>query len=619
MRPRWTFALLALALVGIAGRFAVPSVAKDEEAPLILEVTSTADETGGSTACPDDTRCTLRRAIEVANASAGAQPVEIRFAAAAFPGGNVTPIRLRTQLPALQRDGLRLHGRGAVVIDGTDITVESDGLRLTGARAVVTGLHVRVFNRACLAIGGEDVTVGGDRQTDGGNTLDACPRAIDITGAGARVVGNTIGLGAGSKDIPGVDAGILVRAAGVEVGPSAPNPALANVVGNAAIAIAAGGDSGEAYGGIVIRNNLLGRTASGGAAPNGIAVQVRPPVVGLIVEGNTVVNAPIAGVQLTADSGSASVAKVTVRGNTFARLGGLAIDLGADGVRDAADAGDVDTGPNGLINAPVIDQATQAVIAGTAGSTCVGCTVELYIAEHLAGTTNDYGRTPIAGGLLTTGGNGEFRLDAPPVTPGTWVIATVTDADGNTSEFGPAARIGAGLLQCGNVRFERGWNHAGYFGTESIQLGANRPFPSVRAIYRLVDGGESYLHWLAEAPFSRTLQSLDPGESYWFLVDDAFTLPSGFSLTLALPAVLQAGWNDFVYFGPTIPAFDALGTAAAKVLELYRYVNDGTGAAWRSWGSPETPAWAREFHDLDACGVYAIRMSEGATLQPPQP
>ena len=615
--------ILALALVALrlaSGERAAD--AQDEDAAA-LTVTSRVDETGGSTACPHESRCTLRRALETANARPGDDPVRIDFEPDLFPISSPARIQLVSPLPPLTRANAALDGSTAgVSIDGSNLAVEADGLRVSGAAVSVKGIGFRGFTRACLALLGVEGTIGGDRDRGEANRLDACPIGMIVSGIDATVVGNVIGLEGGTKDIPGVEVGILVLASDVALGPDSPSAVRANLIGNTAIAIQVGDGSAGSLSGVSVRNNILGLAENGSAASNGIGVQVRPTASDIRIESNLIARATVAGVQLTPNDGPRRTERVVIQGNRFANLSALAIDLGANGVRDTNDSGDGDVGPNGLINHPVIDRATQASLAGTVGATCGGCRVDLYLAEHIPGTDRDYGRTPLAGGSLVTDANGDFGIEAPPVTPGSWIIATVTDPLGNTSEFGPAARVGAGLLQCGNLTLRRGWNHAGYFGTESIQLGANFPPQGggrVSAIYRLTSGGDSYLHWIAEAPFTGTLATLDPGVSYWFLVDEPVTFQTGFALTIALPVLLEAGWNDFVYFGPTVSVVDALGPALASVVELYRYVNDGPDSGWRSWGGPATPDWARELSQLDACGAYAIRVSAATTLMPPQP
>src|SRR5690606_21166692 len=132
------------------------------------------------------------------------------------------------------------------------------------------------------------------------------------------------------------------------------------------------------------------------------------------------------------------------------------------------DDGDGDIGPNAWLNHPLITRATQSRIEGTA---CAGCEVQVYAAVHLPGGIGDFGSLPLPVGTITANAGGTFAVDSPPVSPGEWVIALAIDADGNTSEFGPANRVGAGAVQCGNLDLRAGWNHVGFFGPQTVILG----------------------------------------------------------------------------------------------------------------------------------------------------
>jgi len=67
--------------------------------------------------------------------------------------------------------------------------------------------------------------------------------------------------------------------------------------------------------------------------------------------------------------------------------GGLPIDLGGDGPT-ANDPGDFDTGPNNLLNYPVITASAGSTITGTA---CANCTVWVYRATGNPGAAGGGG------------------------------------------------------------------------------------------------------------------------------------------------------------------------------------------------------------------------------------
>ncbi|MCS6947349.1 MAG: right-handed parallel beta-helix repeat-containing protein [Steroidobacteraceae bacterium] len=168
---------------------------------------------------------------------------------------------------------------------------------------------------------------------------------------------------------------------------------------------------------------------------------------------------------------------VTISENSFSSNRGLAIDLDPN-TRDPNglgtpngvtlnDAGDVDTGPNTLLNYPIL---TQAVILGgqlqISGFARPGSLIELYIAEpdptgfgegltyltsltegapgvDLDAGTGTYGPGPINGRAQGTDTTNRFRFVIPlpgGVTAGTQLTATATLA-GHTSEFDGIAPV----------------------------------------------------------------------------------------------------------------------------------------------------------------------------------
>jgi hypothetical protein len=108
-----------------------------------------------------------------------------------------------------------------------------------------------------------------------------------------------------------------------------------------------------------------------------------------------------------------------------------------------------------------------------------------------------------------------------------------------------------------------------------------------------------------------------PGETYWFFATEPVTLPGGFSLSFPLPVQLKAGWNDFAYLGASAAVADALISLGGQFEDLYRF--DPESGRWLRFGDGSAPAWAVAFDQLEACGVYQVRLDEPATLVPLQP
>lgn len=622
MMPRAAARPLVLALVCVAvvltGASTVRAPAFAVAAgPVTVLVTSTSDAGLPAPVCPDAAKCTLRHAIDVANADASGDPVTIAFSPVVFPPASPATITLTaTSLPEVTRANVTIDASNAgVVIDGSALPGAGVvGLALGGADGAVRGLQLHDFTGACILVSGANASVGGDSALRQGNRANACGIGIAVRGPNAAVAGNSVGFA--SETV--TSTGILVAAANVTVGTLGPTATLGNRIGRATVAIQVGDGAGAAFTGAVVARNVIGKSDVEIAAPVVVGVLLTQPSIGTRVTQNSIANAT-SGIQVAADRNGVSVTGNRLQGNRFAALSRLAIDLGADGVMNVNDPGDADGGPNAGRNHPLLTRATQSRITGVADS-CAGCSIELYYSLHRPGAIDGYGTDPVPVAAAITDSAGAFAFETPPVSPGQWVVAAVTDSSGNTSEFGPEIRVGSGVLQCGNVTLQRGWNHIGFFGATPVSLG--NAFPSdggkVRAIYRLTDGSTDFTRWIAGAPAGQTLTSLTPGEAYWFLADDLVSLPPGFALAVSLPVELKQGWNDFVYIGATADVRDAL-FSIGPFAELYRYQNTGAESGWLAYGSKDAPTWAHGFSALEACATYQIYVPQAVTLTPLQP
>jgi len=126
-------------------------------------------------------------------------------------------------------------------------------------------------------------------------------------------------------------------------------------------------------------------------------------------------------------------------GNIINNNNGLGIDLNNDGVT-GNDAGDPDTGPNGLLNFPVITFATAitggGLISGTLdiSSNPQQATVEVYLATPP--DPGGYGEAVVPLGLTIPGPTGAWFLTSTvPLNPGDFLTALAIDQFGNTSEL----------------------------------------------------------------------------------------------------------------------------------------------------------------------------------------
>ena len=120
---------------------------------------------------------------------------------------------------------------------------------------------------------------------------------------------------------------------------------------------------------------------------------------------------------------------------------GLGIDINMDGVTPN-DLGDGDTGPNNLMNYPLLDDAkvTQGKlhVKGTIDTqNPETVTIEFFAnpVPNPGGDPSGYGEGAIYLGSYQPNSQGEINATLPIVKPGTLITANATDANGNTSEF----------------------------------------------------------------------------------------------------------------------------------------------------------------------------------------
>ncbi len=177
---------------------------------------------------------------------------------------------------------------------------------------------------------------------------------------------------------------------------------------------------------------LDGSAISGGG--DGLVIQSRDNV----VEGLTIKNFPGNGISVT---GALSVRNRLTR-NLIYRNNGLAIDLGADGIT-INDVGDVDTGPNDLLNYPVVDTIYDGMdgkyyLVGQASDSAI---VEFYVA-HPAGQSAEpedpsgHGEAYTYVGADTCDSDGNLNYAIPYSYGNFSRISTIAiDTLGNTSEF----------------------------------------------------------------------------------------------------------------------------------------------------------------------------------------
>lgn len=172
---------------------------------------------------------------------------------------------------------------------------------------------------------------------------------------------------------------------------------------------------------------------------NGDGLRVASSSAGNVIADNVITANAGAGVALASPG-----AQAAIRNNLIHANGGQGIDLGADGVVAVNDAGDGDTGANGLLNFPVIYGVTlSGAVVTITGEASAGAVVEFFESSNDA---NGHGEGASSVGFATVGATGTpgtvdpaaiqfaFSFAQGTLVLGDTVTATATVAAA-TSEF----------------------------------------------------------------------------------------------------------------------------------------------------------------------------------------
>ena len=339
--------------------------------------------------------------------------------------------------------GIEMIDAGA---SGNKVSGNFIGTAADGTTRLANDVGIDIYSPS-NTIGG---TTAGGRNVLSGNTTAGV--RINPGASGNKVSGNFIGTNlTGNVALPN-SYGVYFM--GNAIGASILN----NTVGGTTTGernILSGNTSAGVYingslaSGNKVTGNTIGRGADGTTAvANGVGVLVTNAVSNTIGgvgagAGNIIAGNSGDGVSITGTSTGVSVRgnSITGNGTTAAHLG---IDLvGADGV-NANDAGDADTGANGLQNFPVLSAAFanggNSTLIGSLNSTA-SSTFALDFYSNASADTSGYGegQTYLGSTTVTTDGSGNasFTAVVPSVrlASGLSISATATASDGSTSEF----------------------------------------------------------------------------------------------------------------------------------------------------------------------------------------
>ncbi len=355
------------------------------------------------------------------------------------------------------RNVISANGGDGVVIGGpsTGNFVQGNfiGTDVTGSLNRGNSVNgVRIASARGNTIGG---TTAGARNVISGNNQSGV--RIDGNGAtGNLVQGNFIGT-----DVTGMISLGNTRV-GVVVTGGASNTSIGGTAAGSGNLISSNGTNGvaitvDAFGNSV-EGNLIGVDATGiGALGNGLRG------VAISASSNTVGGTDLGAANTIAFSGGDGVWVESGTGNAilsnaiFSNVG-LGIDLGNDGPT-ANEADDADIGPNNLQNFPEIASAEigatgDLVIEYLVDSAIVTSTYPLLVEFFVADADGEEGQTFIASHVYVTSTAQTSTVanlggaTALGVAGGDNIVATATDADGNTSEFSLPATIVTQVLPC---------------------------------------------------------------------------------------------------------------------------------------------------------------------------
>ena len=484
---RYSFMAISLVLGLLVLSIAISAIhALGPGATFIVNTTADgADVTPGDGVCDNGAgHCTLRAAIQEANASAG--PDIIAFSITGCD--TICTIRPASPLPALTDDGTVIDGTTQttdqgdtktngpeIELDGIDAGSEAAGFHIESANNVVRGLIINRFTEAGVLISGDgasgNVIAGNYIGTDANGTVSLGNCREPGAGCGGVTIrdgahGNTVGGTAtddrnvisGNEDF-GVNGLYLYSAhdnhiVGNYIGTDANGTAG---LGNAGGILIHGGSRGNSVEGNVISsnggagvivgelgsddnqivNNIIGADASGtGALGNtgpGISISgaLRNVVRGNVIRWNGGNGVEFySGAQDNLVGGTRSG-----EGNTIANNGGNGVwvygdtticnTISGNAIHNNALLGIYNqAGGNEELPPPVITHVETQTVAGTA---CTGCVVEVFSDE------GDEGR--VYEGQTTADGSGHFTFTTTTTLTGPRITATATDEHGNTSEF----------------------------------------------------------------------------------------------------------------------------------------------------------------------------------------
>lgn len=299
--------------------------------------------------------------------------------------------------------------------------------------------------------------VGGNTATPGtppGNLIsgngNGSPGVFGVYVSGAATIrGNAIGVTSSGAPLGNQVDGIAVFGPGSTIGGTTAGDGnvIGGTIGNGIVVFQSTTILGNFIGSLSDGTTAVPNTGAGIRVENATAVigPAAPPPSGSCTAGCNVIRANMqAGVLVLSGAGPPFVG-TKIRGNAIEVNGTVGIDLGGDGVTPN-DPGDADTGPNELLNFPVIASSqfdgvstnvtgTQSPGSGFGGAPS---TIDLYGSDFASPTGYGEGRRWLGSYLCPAS---SFVCNFSISVPGRWPVITATATDNSraeTSEFSAA-------------------------------------------------------------------------------------------------------------------------------------------------------------------------------------
>jgi CSLREA domain-containing protein len=378
------------------------------------------------------TFCTLRAAIQEANATTGADTINFDVGAAADGLATISPTSALPEIiEQVTIDGYsqpgaspntRAVGNDAqlkIVLNGANAG-RANGLKITSDNSVVRGLVVNEFEGQGIQLNGSNNKVEGNFiGTDPSGTVDLGNGhfGVEIDSGTNNTVGGT------SPEARNLISGNDFIGVFLSVG-SGSSEVLGNYIGTAK---GGKGDLGNSVGGVFIQGaakNTIGDGTAGGA--NTIAFNGE--------DGVRISNA--------SDPNDANANRV-LRNSIFSNVG-EGIDLGSVGVTPNDGAGDADAGANTLQNFPVIGSAKTASGKTTIKGKLTTKANKTFVVRFFKNPKGNEGKTFIGQKRVVTDASGTAAFGFSPkkaVAVGKTITATTTGPGGNTSEFSVQKKV----------------------------------------------------------------------------------------------------------------------------------------------------------------------------------